>query len=245
MTIRTGTAEFYIDGDPRWVAEDTETDAFFAFGNAYERDRFVRDHNTFTYRTDNQGYGVMGTGARLYKNILWDEPKSEHRIIWHTAWDGKKYYAKYEPLTGRRTGDKTTVEQAQAVNQFVIEVTVGGNSDWQYYEEKEEAPVTDYEKRYYDLLDALDAEAKRREWCSEYDEFKKKNNVTDDRKPKYPFPTKGGAVIKAAGYTWMRDNHNRWRAHADRSTTRTDEELKDYLERNGDHGAFEVILEGA
>lgn len=238
MTIRKGTAKFRLSdgiaGD-RWVVEDTETGQFRAFDNAGDRDRFVSSG-----RSIQRGVayaGQVGANARYYEDIVWEEGEPKSRIIYHLV-SGQKWYAKYDPLTGRRSGDRSTVERAEAEISFDISVTLG--DEWNYYEE-EKIDVTDYQKKYYAVLDALDAEAKRREWCGEYQEFLTSNGIVDDRAPKYPFPTKVGTVVDQGDFRFIR-NSDSWHATVDhRNTNYTDDAFKAWLTGR----SFKVVLEGA
>lgn len=238
MTIRKGTAGFRnYDGrvEDRWVVEDTETGQFRAFSSEDARDDFVDSG-----RSIQRGVayvGQIGSTRNLYQDIVWDEEKPKSRIIYHLV-SGQKWYAKYDPLTGRRSGDRSTVEQAEAETAFVVSVALG--DEWNYYEE-EKIDVTDYQKKYYAVLDALDAEAKRREWCGEYQEFLTSNGIVDDRGPKYPFPTKVGTVVDQGDFRFIR-NRNAWHATTDRDNVNYDDDaFKAWLANR----QFKVVLEGA
>lgn len=240
MTIRKGTAKFRLSdgiaGD-RWVVEDTETGQFRAFDNAGDRDRFAFSHRTVQRGVAYADAGQVGANARYYEDIVWEEEEPKSRIIYHLV-DGQRWYANYDPLTGRRSGDRSTVERAEAETEFIISVALG--DEWNYYEE-EKINVTDYQKKYYAVLDALDAEAQRREWCGEYQEFLTSNGIVDDRGPKYPFPTKVGTVVDQGDFRFIR-NHNAWHATIDRDNVNYDDDaFKAWLANR----QFKVALEGA
>ena len=213
MTIRKAIADT-LNGKTAFVLIDTKRGTYYVYGTVDIREDRYRYHTERGYLDSTNPISEL-TNIRYederYRLIKWTSPNTGHAswAVLDTTTGYRGYLSVYREKRVKELAELNAGrgEHVRA-SQFTASQVTG---EWQYDDdnnEPKEETVTDYEEKYNNLVKALEKEARDRNWCSEWDTFRKANGI----EKKYPDEPQGyGLVIRFPGWTPVFKYQGTWR----------------------------------